>query len=1074
MCAAPLAAPAAAREERKVVTVLFCDLVGFTQRSESMDPEDVRAHLRGYHERLRGELERFGGTVEKFIGDAVVAVFGAPVAHEDDPERAVRAAISIRDWALDEEEVELRVAVNTGDALVTIGVRPERGEGMVAGDVVNTASRLQEAAPTNGILVGEQTYRVTRDVVEYRETEPVEAKGKEKPVRVWEAVAHRSAVGVDVVQRGRTELIGRERELDLLADTLARVRAERSPQLVTLVGVPGIGKSRLTYELFESVAAGGNGVCWRQGRCLPYGEGIAFWAVGEIVKSHAGVFESDTADQAEVKLRAVVSELIADANVATWVESELRPLVGLGPADVSGENRLAETFSAWRRFFEALAEEAPLVLVVEDLHWADDDLLDFVDHLVEWASAVPIFVLCTARPELLERRSTWGGGKLNATTLALAPLSDGETARLLAGLIQRSVLPADTQQALLAQAGGNPLYAEQYARIVAEKREDDSVDIPPSVHGIIAARLDALPPAEKDLLQDAAVLGKVFWVGALASMGGSDRSAVEERLHALERKEFVRRERRSSVAGETEYAFRHVLVRDVAYGQIPRAPRSEKHRLAGKWIESLTVGRDDHVELLAEHYGQALELSRTTEGARDLEARAQGAFRDAGDRAFGLNAFAKAARWYSRALELLPNDDPGRPRLLLRYGQSLRLAETGGEDLLSDARDALRSAGDVEGAAEAEAALGELLWDRGDGVAAARHVERAGELLEGAPASAEKAYVLSTLARILTFTGHPKRALTVGREAIGLAERFGLDRVRAHALDNVGTARMSLGDPGGIADLERSIELALATNSLDEAARAYNNLGAGLWVGVAGEPDEERGQALYDEGRRVAERFGSAHWIRWFGMRERGRLFEHGRWDELLARPDADDWWRARIGLARGDLDEARACAERELEKARRGGRPGFLAGALALNILVLAARGERAEAERMADEVVTVLPNVEAPGGASPLETLALVDLGRGNAVLRALGERTGPRMWEALKLYAAGKLEDAADAFADLGDAGFLEAYARLRAAERLVSEGRRSEADVQLHRSLAFWQKAGATQYIREAETFMAASA
>ncbi len=424
-----------------MVTVLFCDLVGFTEWSESMDPEDVRAVLRVYHEHLRSELERFGGTVEKFIGDAVVAVFGAPAAHEDDAERGVRAALAIRDWALDEGEVELRVAVNTGEALVTIGAQLVHGEGIVAGDVVNTASRMQAAAPLNGILVGERTYRLTRDVVGYREAEPVEAKGKARPITVWEAVAHRSAVGVDVVQRGRTELMGRERELALLGETLARVRAERSPQLVTLVGVPGIGKSRLTYELFESVGGGRDGVRWRQGRCLPYGDSVAFWAVGEIVKSHAGVFESDTAEEAEAKLRTAVAELIRDADEAAWVESELRPLVGLSEPEAGGTNRLAETFAAWRRFFEALAEQGPLVLVVEDLHWADDDLLDFVDHLVEWASGFPIFVLCTARPELLERRPAWGGGKLNATTLALAPLSDEETARLFTALIQRSLLP---------------------------------------------------------------------------------------------------------------------------------------------------------------------------------------------------------------------------------------------------------------------------------------------------------------------------------------------------------------------------------------------------------------------------------------------------------------------------------------------------------------------------------------------------------------------------------------------------------------------------------------------------------
>jgi DNA-binding SARP family transcriptional activator len=1068
----PSATGPPAREERKVVTVLCADLVGVTAQAEQLDPEDVRAIQDRHWAAVRAEIERHGGTVEKFVGDAVMAIFGAPRAHEDDAERAVRTALAIREWAL-EGDVDLRVAVATGEALVTIAAGDAHAAGIIAGDVVNTASRMQAAAPPNAILVGEQTYRLTRDVVDYREAEPVAAKGKAHPIPVWQAVAHRSAVGVEVVQRGRTELIGRERELALLGETLARIRTERSPQLVTLVGAPGIGKSRLTYELFESVVGDRNGVRWRQGRCLPYGDGAAFWAIGEIVKSHADVSESDTAEEAETKLRTVVAELISEGDEAAWVERELRLLVGLSESEPRGENRLAETFAAWRRFFEALGEQAPLVLVVEDLHWADDDLLDFVDHLVDWASGVPILVLCTARPELLERRPAWGGGKLNAATIALAPLSDEETARLLTALIQRPLLPAETQS-LLAHAGGNPLYAEQYARIVAERRDGDDLDVPPSVHGIIAARLDALSPAEKDLLQSAAVLGKVFWVGALASMSGTVRSEAEERLHTLERKEFVRRERRSSVAGESEYAFRHVLVRDVAYGQIPRAARSARHRKAAEWIEGLTRDRDDHVELLAEHYGQALELARASGDTDDLAARARRAFREAGDRLFGLNVFANAMRWYARALELWPERDHERPRLLLRLGQSLRQAEADSEEVLGDAREALLLATDVEGAAEAEAALGELYWDRGGGIAAAEHVERAATLLEDAPASAEKAYVLSALSRILTFTGNHERAVAVGREAIELAERFALDRIQAHALDNVGCARMTLGDAGGIDDLERSIELALAASAFDEAVRAYNNLGQKIRAGQGVDPDEERGNALLEEGRRLAERIGSAQWIYWFGVHERALLFEAGRWDELLARPDADDWWHARVGIGRGDHETARASAERELERARRHGRPDFLSLALALNVLVLAECGATAEAKRLAAELVAVLPEAKRLDAVQETEVLALVDLGHTDAVLRALGEGPLPRVEEALRLYAAGELVEAADAFSEIGDSGFLEAYARLRAAERLLAESKHGEADAQLHRSLEFWRKVDATNYIEQAERLLKTSA
>jgi class 3 adenylate cyclase len=401
-CAAPLAAAEAAGQERKVVTVLFADLVGFTRRAERMDPEDVQALLQPYHERLRRELERFGGTVEKFIGDAVMALFGAPVAHEDDPERAVRAALAIRDWVREqEEELQLRIAVNTGEALVALDARPETGEGMASGDVVNTTARLQAAAPVNGILVSETTYRATRHTIDYREHDPVEAKGKAEPIHVWEAVEAHSRLGVDLLREVRSPLVGRERERTLLRETLVRVREERSPQLVTLVGVPGIGKSRLVYELLDAVEQSGVLTYWRQGRSLPYGEGVTYWALSEMVKAQAGILETDSVEEVEGKLKAAVRSLIADPTEAEWVESQLRPLAGVSTEAEGSADRQSESFTAWRRFFEAMADRRPLVLVFEDIHWADDGLLDFVDHLVDWATGVPILVACTARPELL-------------------------------------------------------------------------------------------------------------------------------------------------------------------------------------------------------------------------------------------------------------------------------------------------------------------------------------------------------------------------------------------------------------------------------------------------------------------------------------------------------------------------------------------------------------------------------------------------------------------------------------------------------------------------------------------------
>ncbi|HEX6399470.1 MAG TPA: adenylate/guanylate cyclase domain-containing protein, partial [Actinomycetota bacterium] len=558
-CGSPLADEAAStREERKVITVLFADLVGFTSRSEQLDPEDVRATLTPYFARLREELERRGGTVEKFIGDAVMAVFGAPITHEDDPERAVRAALAIRDALAEMNEqdpgidLHVRIGVNTGEALVSLGVRALQGEGMAAGDVVNTAARLQTSAPVDGVLVGDATYRATERAIEYRESDPVEAKGKAEPIAVWEAIEARSHYGIDITRRVDTALVGRDRELALIRDALDRARHQDQPQLVTLVGEPGIGKSRLVHELFVHIEDMPDLITWRQGRCLPYGDGVSYWALGEMVKAEAGILETDPDGEATAKLERSVRELIVEGDEQRWVGRHLRPLIGLTQERDSGAEEMEDAPAAWRRFLEALAERRPTVLVFEDLHWADDGLLVLLDDLIDWTRDVPLLVLCTARPELLVRRPDWGGGKLNAATLALSPLTDEETAVLLAGLLDRSVLPAELQSALLARAGGNPLYAEEFARMAADRPVADlaGAELPGSVQGIIAARLDGLPPDDKSLLQDAAVVGKTFWLGAIAAIGGHDRADVERRLHELERGRFIRRSRRSSVGGE--------------------------------------------------------------------------------------------------------------------------------------------------------------------------------------------------------------------------------------------------------------------------------------------------------------------------------------------------------------------------------------------------------------------------------------------------------------------------------------------------------------------------------------------
>jgi class 3 adenylate cyclase len=542
--------PAGSREERKVVTVLFADLVGFTSRSERLDIEDVRAMLTPYYARLRTELERHGGTVEKFIGDAVMAVFGVPVAHEDDPERAVRAALSISEAmrelnAADERfDLHVRVGVNTGETLVTEGSRV--GEGGVVGDIVNTAARLQSAAPTDGVLVGEATVRATERAITYEPHEPIDAKGKAEPVLAWVAVGARSRLGSDVRQAPSTPMVDRERERRLLWEAFDRARAERSPQLVTLIGVPGIGKSRLVWELLQRVEADPGLTRWRQGRSLPYGDGVAFWALGEMVKAEAGILDDDTPDATAAKLEHAVATVIESAEDRAWVVRQLRPLVGLASRVSGGGDQQGEAFAAWRRFVEALAEQGPAVLVFEDLHWADEALLSFIEYLLEWASGIPLMVLCTARPELLDRRRGFASAAPNMQTIALSPLSRDDTADLVSGLLLQTVLPEGARDELLARSDGNPLFAEEYVRMLAargrlgpgqgEAGSRVAERLPETVQGIIAARIDTLTREERAVLQAAAVVGKVFWLGAIGALTEHPAPMAETLLHRLERK----------------------------------------------------------------------------------------------------------------------------------------------------------------------------------------------------------------------------------------------------------------------------------------------------------------------------------------------------------------------------------------------------------------------------------------------------------------------------------------------------------------------------------------------------------
>jgi class 3 adenylate cyclase len=1057
------------------VTVLFADLVGFTAHSERLDPEDVQAVLAPYHARLRFELERFGGTVEKFIGDAVMALFGAPVAHEDDPERAVRAGLAIRDWIAEEGRLQVRIGIQTGEALINLDARPETGEGMAAGDVVNTAARLQSAAPTNGIVVGETTYRATAHTIDFRESPPVVAKGKEAPIRVWEVVQARARFGVDLAPRSAGPLVGRERELDALKATLTRARLQRSPELVTLVGVPGIGKSRLVSELFASIERGEQDsalIYWRQGRSLPYGEGVSYWALAEMIKAHAGILETDDADAADAKLRRALDGLLDED--ADWVGAHVSALVGqAATSDVASAPR-EEAFAAWRRFFEALADERPLVLVFEDIQWADDGLLDFIEHLADWVRGVPMLILCTARLELLERRPAWGGGKLNAATIALAALSEEDTAKLIAALASRPLLEAETQAALLERAGGNPLYAEQYVRMLAERRALEELPLPESVQGIIAARLDSLPAAEKTLLQDAAVIGKVFWVGALTSTE-RDRSETERLLHALERKEFVQRARRASVAGETEFAFKHLLVRDVAYGQIPRAERAEKHRRAAEWIESL--GRpEDHAEMVAHHYASALELAHAAgKDTTAFAATARAALREAGDRAATLYAFAQADQYYAQALELAKVDERELLELLFRQGRVRYAGDYGGAEQLESARDGFLAAGDRERAAEAELMLADIGWHSGHRERAMAHLERARALTDDADPSRVRAAVLAEIARYEMLAEHHETAIATGGEALRMADALGLDELRAELLNTIGSARMGINDEaGGLRDLEESVELSARLDSVASLVRAYNNLGT-MNV-ILGRLDAAGEQVR--ESYRLAKRFGHHGFARFSeGGPLLGAAYHEGRWDDVVAGADAfladvsPSYQRASAsglrGLIRLGRDEAAGAvedAERAVEAATLAADPQILLPTWSIAAAIWLSSTNEPRARDLLDEALPRLVELQRLGFAGVWShSLAWVawSLGRGDEFLDAAGGDVSGTPWvRAARHVAAGEFAAAAVILGAIG-AKSEEAFYRLRSGEGLGP-------------ALDFYRSVRATRYIREGEALLAATA
>ncbi len=1049
------------RRERRIVTTLFADLAGFTRRSESLDVEDVEGFLDPYLAVLREEVERKGGLVAKFTGDGVMALFGAVMAHEDDPERAVRCGLAICERVGDlSRGLHVRVGVTTGEALVTL---PADGHPDAIGDVVNTAARLEAAAPTDGVLVDEWTFRATRRVIRYEQGESVEVKGKAEPVAVWVAVEPVSVVPEQ--QRDQLPLVGREAEADMLRAVLDRSRRERSTQLVSVIGEPGIGKTRLVEDLYACVEELPELITWRRGRSLAYGEGVAFWALGEMVKAQAGILESDPAAVAQEKLSEAVAAVMVDERDRVWVARHLRPLVGLEAAPSGGDGGRVEAFAAWRRFVEALAEQSPTVLVFEDIHWADEGLLDFIDLVADRAGAVPLLIACTARPELFERRPGWSGGKSNAHTVSLTPLSDDDTARLVGGLLDQSLLPAEVQQPLLQQAGGNPLYVQEYVRMLQDRGvlvrdaggwalAGEVGGLPESLKGIIAARLDTLSADEKALLQDAAVVGKTAWIGAVCTLTERSGWEAEELLHGLERKQLARRVRRSSIEGETEFQFGHALTRDVAYSQIRRSDRAQKHEAAARWIEQLASGRDDKAELLADHYTQALSLREAMGEPTDAIAqRAVAAFTEAANQAAATYAHVAAARHYEAALALTsPTNARQRATLLLGHATAQFDAETATPEILEAAIQAQITVEEWEAAAQIERMLGRWYQESGaDRAQGDLHLTRAAAYAARMPPSDTMCMIAYDQAFAMVTGGEPKQALTLVNQMIPLAEGAGLAVGRALLAAWRGQARLALGDAEGMHDARDAAET-LAHEAHPRTIAAYGNLGDSL-RGLGRMADADTAYATAAE---WATRFSLPSYTSWITSERACQAYHAALWstaDELLTEAEAAsadlsgydehavNKTRARMLLARGDIEAALDDAAAIVAYGEASRNDDFLFAGLALEARCHHGVENHEASLEACTRFLTRWNEASAMGDATiSLCEIApnLVDSGHHDDIRRAALQLPEICRWrEALLLTADARYAEAAELYTKIGSQP-LAADTHLLAARQATQQG------------------------------------
>ena len=896
--AAPRVAEAPATDapiaERRLVSVLFVDLVGFTTASEQRDAEDTRDLLSRYFDLAREIVDRHGGVIEKFIGDAVMAVWGTPTTHEDDAERAVRSALQIVDGVagLDGGGIDLqaRAGVLTGEAAVTIGAQ---GQGMVAGDLVNTASRLQSAAAPGTVLVGEATYHAASGAISFEEAGEQSLKGKETPVPAWRAIA--------VVARRRGEgravmleppFVGRDEELRALKDQFHATAREGKPRLITLVGQAGIGKSRLAWELEKYLDGVVETILWHEGRSPAYGEGISYWALAEMVRGRAGISESDDPDKARSRLSAMLAQQVPDETERRWIEPRLTGLLGLDPLPDEAREAL---FAAWRTFFERMAGQATVLLVFWDLQWADQGLLDFIEHLLTWSRTSPVFVLAEARPDLFDRRPGWGVTVRASTSIHLEPMADEDMRTLLTGLVPG--LPQHATNAIVQRAEGVPLYAVETIRmlidrgVISQRADGDQYElagdlpelaVPETLHALIAARLDALDPEDRALMTDAAVLGLSFSVAALQALSGGEADALAERLDRLVRHQLLMLDVDPLSAERGQYRFVQGVVREVAYQSLAKRDRRTKHLAAARYFEML--GEDELAGVLASHYLAAYRATPAGPEADALAAQARVALRAAADRASALHSQLGALGYLEQALDVT-NDPVERAALHEHAAMAATFAAR-----TRDGRAHARKAEEIM-AAEGDR-LGVLrmrtleawvkLSEHGD-VAAIATLERALAEVADLPASRDIARAQSELGRALMIAGRGLDALTWIDRAIDNAA-FLSNSDLLEALITRGTVLLQLGRVVECeVELRGAIVVADRSGNFGAALRARNNL-QGVLEAVSLEDSNAMARETYD----IARRIGNQTWILQavgVGLRV---SFDMGRWEDWIAESEAE------------------------------------------------------------------------------------------------------------------------------------------------------------------------------------------